>query len=490
MSLFKKIMSAVLVLIMILPLSACGEKKNDATVYFELLEIPENLDPQTASSDSELIVIRNLFEGLMRRNAEGKLVEGACKSYSKDGLTYKFTVRDGLKWSDGSDVKAEDFVFGIKRALDSNTGSPFAGRLFAIKNAESVNSGNAPVSSLGITSDGNKVIINLEYEDKHFLEALASSVAMPCSEKYFLETEGKYGQDANSLICNGSYDIFKWNKDEFGIRLYKNKEYTGKFEARNGAVFFSCVNSKNQVDRLSGNESDIAFLPVTELEKAEQAGVKTASVENICWFLTIGNEYSPGMRAALLKAFSDDVYASEMKFGLRAADSVYPKILNVSGTEGMGLPSYDIDGAIREFSAEIKNAEDQKFPNSVLYYYDREEIKGVITAVLGHWQQNLCAFVNIKPANSLQSLQSELSTHSLQFSAFPVTAQSASVSEYLHSIGYSGDAASAQNSMLSSKNAVPLCFESTVIAYNKSLSGVNMDIGNGYIDFAYIYKED
>ena len=67
MSVVKKIISAGLALMLLLGcLTGCGEKYKDAYIYFELLEKPYTLDPQTASSDSELLIVRNIYEGLMR----------------------------------------------------------------------------------------------------------------------------------------------------------------------------------------------------------------------------------------------------------------------------------------------------------------------------------------------------------------------------------------------------------------------------------------
>lgn len=63
----------------------------DAIIYFELLEKPQTLDPQTAQSDSELLIVRNIYEGLMRETADGKIIGGISESYSYENLTYTFT---------------------------------------------------------------------------------------------------------------------------------------------------------------------------------------------------------------------------------------------------------------------------------------------------------------------------------------------------------------------------------------------------------------
>ena len=92
----KRVLSLVLACLFLFSLTACGGKGNKAIVYFELETEPQNLDPQTAYSDSELLIVRNLYEGLMRKNGMGDTVKGACSSYEKKGLTYTFTLRRGL----------------------------------------------------------------------------------------------------------------------------------------------------------------------------------------------------------------------------------------------------------------------------------------------------------------------------------------------------------------------------------------------------------
>ena len=88
--------------------TACSNN-DDAYIYFQLDEVPKTLDPQTAKTDIELLISQNLYEGLMRYNEKGELQHGVAKSYEKQGLTYTFTLRDGIKWSDGADLKAKDF---------------------------------------------------------------------------------------------------------------------------------------------------------------------------------------------------------------------------------------------------------------------------------------------------------------------------------------------------------------------------------------------
>ena len=221
-----RILSLAMCFFLLFSLMGCNSNTEKAYLYFELPEIPSTVDPQTAKTDAELIIVKNIYEGLMRKDADGETVLGAAESISQDGLTYTFTLRDGITWDNDTAVTAEDFVFGIRRALDPKTKSPFASRLFSVKNAKSVNSGKTSPENLGVIAIDDKTVkFTLEYEDEKFLETLTTSVAMPCNEKFFNDSKGKYGLFRENIISNGSYRLTKWNKESFGIRLYKNENY-------------------------------------------------------------------------------------------------------------------------------------------------------------------------------------------------------------------------------------------------------------------------
>ena len=121
------------ILIFILGLSGCGSKSTSRTVekgndikqeiVANLAGEPYTLDPAFASDTTSFWVIDNLYEGLYRYHKKGNVVEGVASkvNVSKDGKTYTFTIRDGLKWSNGDDLTANDFEFAWKRVLDPKT---------------------------------------------------------------------------------------------------------------------------------------------------------------------------------------------------------------------------------------------------------------------------------------------------------------------------------------------------------------------------------
>jgi len=493
MRFFYKFTSILLTLIITFTVSACTNSK-DAYIYFELPEVPTTLDPQAASTDSELMIVRNIFEGLLRKDKNGDIVEAVAQSYTKSGLTYTFELRKDAKWSNGEDLTAKDFVFGLKRAVNPETKSPFAHRLFAISNAKEIYEGLKGVDSLGVSASGTHSLkITLEGDDPHFLETLTTCVAMPCNESFFYETDGKYGIFSDKLIYNGSYKMSRWRKETFGIRLYKNDNYNGNFAALNAAVFITCDKDKDTLEQLKKNSIDIAFIDSTLVKIATDAELKTKEIENICWVLTLGNNFSNDMRKALSLLIGSEIYDSSLPLGYKTASSIFPESIEGEQTSS-GLTFYDKEAGKSLYLKELKNFEEEKFPSdTVLYYYDNKVIKPVVTDIVGHWQNNLSAFVNIEAASSPELLISQLIDNTYSMSIFPVKASSTRSDEFLMQFGYDNNYNSleeAQTEILKSNTIVPLMFQNTVIAYSPALTEIYSELGNGYIDFAYIVKEE
>ncbi len=89
---------------------------------------PETIDPALNSAVDGGNMLLHSFECLLTVDQEGKLAPGQAESWetSEDGLTWTFHLRDGLKWSDGSDLTANDFVYSWKRVCDPMVAAPYA----------------------------------------------------------------------------------------------------------------------------------------------------------------------------------------------------------------------------------------------------------------------------------------------------------------------------------------------------------------------------
>ena len=142
-------------------------------------------------------------------------------------------------------------------------------------------------------------------------------------------------------------------------------------------------------------------------------------------------------------------------------------------------------------SAQIAAMTDSKFPQTTLYYYETDGVKGLATAIVGHWQQNLSTFVNIQTSTNLAVMQTEICESTLDFALFPVTAKSDSFSEYAKNfvaVSRATTPDTLQQELLGDNNIIPVAHQTTNISYIPSLENVVMEEDNGYIDFSIIIK--
>ncbi len=204
-------------------LSSCKEEDGaDGSFYAVIPSDPKNLDPQLAADRESYFVIRNIYATLTDINSEGEAVMGAAESYtlSEDGLTYTFTLRDGLVWQGisggGQPLTAYDYEFAFRRIFSRSTDSPHRERYSDIKNSGAVFSGERPVTALGVhASDEHTLTIELEKPDCEFLKKLAHPSASPCNEELFLSAQGRYGLSAEDTYGCGAFYITDWNYDPY-----------------------------------------------------------------------------------------------------------------------------------------------------------------------------------------------------------------------------------------------------------------------------------
>lgn len=495
MKLHLKIFSVFLTLALIMTaFSGCKESYQDAIIYFEACEKPISLDPQTASSDTELAIVKNIYEGLLRKNSSGSIVNGVAKSFTFNNLTYTFKLKDDVLWSNQEPLTAHDFVFAFRRAVSPETISPFASRLFCIKNAEKIRSGKATPSSLGVYATNDyTLVIKLEREDTNFEETLTTSVAMPCNEKFFKETQGKYALSSETTISNGSYYLRKWSDDPFGIRLYKYKDYAGSFEAKNSAVYITRTQEETPLERLKENSADIAFIDASLVDEAKENDIKTINYENICWVMTFNSKLTYNQRKALSMLVGNQVFGENLKSGYSPAVSLFPSALKVENSLS-GTTPYNLESAKALYAT--YNGKNQNVDGSsayTLYYYNSPIIKSVVADIAGHWQNNLGKFVvNIKPSDNLSALTSQLNNPDLDIAVFPIRAESENINEYLAKFNKkpNGSIGKIQTEILSNNQIVPLVYQNTTIAHTTALNNVYTTLGNGYIDFSLIIKTE
>lgn len=157
------------------------------------------------------------LEGLIQFAQSGEIEYRAAESYTvNDDMTvWSFTIKEESKWSDGSDVTAEDFINTIARALDPATQSTYADMLFYIKGAESMYMEDGPVEDLGVRAiDEKNLEITLEEPCPYFLKLLFLPVYFPSkSDVATAENEG-WDKNPSQYVTNGAFHLAEYNPGE------------------------------------------------------------------------------------------------------------------------------------------------------------------------------------------------------------------------------------------------------------------------------------
>ncbi len=487
MLIHKKFFAIILAVLMIVSGVGCSGDYSSAIIYYGVGEPPKNIDPQCATTITELILVRNLYEGLMRRNADGEIVNGVADSYTFENNTYTFTLREDAVWNDGTPVTADDFVFGIKRALLSNTNSPGAECLFSIKNAEKIYKKELPISSIGIYAINNKTLkIELSYDDKDFLYVLTTAAAMPCNEAFFNKAIGKYGMSLETVLTNGSYRMKKWSTEDFAMRIVKSNSYTGSFVPKNSAVYFSKNKEYTNIECLEKNYVDIAEIKTEDIKRAKLNNLNLSFVNNKVLILSINRAFTKNMRDALFwSAISKDDF-TDTPSSFSFSSTLFPELF---GNNQEHYSIYNPQAAKETYNSEIKSFPDSEFPTDSVYYYGDTNVQNIVKKVAANWQKNLGAYINITQVSNNSEARTA-SNIDYGIGIYTVEINEKNKHEYLENFDIStsedGDIAAY---VFSNGYSIPISFYGSCFANSAELSGFKIDSAGGILDFSVITKK-
>ena len=194
---------------------------------------PEILDPALNSAIDASNTIITIFEPLLLINENNEVVGGQAESWeaSEDGLTWTFTMRDGLKWSDGTDLTAKDFEYSFKRMANPDTAAPYAETcLGMIDGFDAAQAGDPDALNVKASDDGKTLTIVLSYPCSYF-DKMAAFAAMSPVQQATVEANGdSWCTSADTFVSNGPYMITDWTPSE-RIVLSKNPNYVGGWDS-------------------------------------------------------------------------------------------------------------------------------------------------------------------------------------------------------------------------------------------------------------------
>lgn len=327
----------------ILPLSACNDGTG-ASVRYDISASVTNLDPQYAYTEDAKLIVRNAFEGLFESGEEGEAVPAAAESLSvsEDGLTATITLREDLRWSDGSAVTAGDYAFALRRLFTADYPSDYASDFLCIRGAAAILRGEKSAETLGVRApDDRTLVISLEHSTDSLPYLLCSTAALPCKESFFEETRGRYGLGREMLLYNGPFRVYYW--EENMVQLRPNPEYRGVEEVYPRSVTFNVADPSQHFARLEAGRTDAAILSYSEWNRLERQERYTCQqYEDTVWVLifneNLGEETSEGRflasaegRRALASAVDHRVFAPDLGNDLVETTVFLPPSLRLGG---------------------------------------------------------------------------------------------------------------------------------------------------------------
>jgi ABC-type oligopeptide transport system substrate-binding subunit/class 3 adenylate cyclase len=203
------------------------QQRNDSQVFRLGGYVPEVFDPGLATLDSELVRVRELFEGLVAFDADLNIIPAAARRWwvEDEGRLYRFALRPALQWSDGSPLTADDFVFAIRRNLHPDTGAGMAGQLLPIAGAAAYHHGEShdPHQIAVAALDAQTLEIRLEEPTPQFLYILATPIAFP-QPAHHVERLAEAWSAPGTLVGNGPFILAQARRGE-GMVLQRNPYY-------------------------------------------------------------------------------------------------------------------------------------------------------------------------------------------------------------------------------------------------------------------------
>ena len=291
----KKIIALLLVVAMMLCLVACNGKDNDKgtpgsdgepvaasnTLSVCLASEPDTIDPALNSAVDGGTMCAQLFAGISKwaQDAEGKLViapdvaeelpEGVD---NEDGtVTYTYTLREGLKWSDGEPLTAGDFVFAWNRAASAALGADYGYMMEVIDGYAEVSATNDdgtpvnPDAKLNVEApDDRTLVVTLSNYVPYWNELLAFPVYFPVRED--VVADEAWATDPSTYVSNGAYTLTGWEHNSV-ITMTKNENY---YDADNVTMdtlnFYLSDDSNNMLANFkSGEWQLIDDVPTNEI---------------------------------------------------------------------------------------------------------------------------------------------------------------------------------------------------------------------------------
>ena len=346
--------------------AATTESTGDKELAVQIGPDPETIDPALNSAVDGGNMLLHAYECLLIVGEDGTLQPGQAESYevSEDGLTWTFHLRDGLKWSDGSDLTANDFVYSWKRVCNPEVAAPYAETVLGmVKGYDEAIDGN--LDALGVSApDDSTLVVELANPCSYFGSLAAFATLSPVQEATIEANGEAWATAPETYVSNGPFYMTEWVPGSH-ITFSKNPYYWNADAIKLDRLKFVLMEDSNAAYSAyqTGEVLLIKDVPTEEIPSLE--GTDDFYVDPIIgtYYISLNIEKAPfddvNVRKALSLAIDREYVASTLMQGTytAAGNLMGPGWMETDGTEFMsnangGKPYIDTTN----FEADLEEA--------------------------------------------------------------------------------------------------------------------------------------
>ena len=230
----------------------------------------ESIDPALNSAVDGANYILFAFDNLLKMDKDGKVVPGLAEKYevSDDQLTWTFHLRDGLKWSDGSALTANDFVYSWQRLVDPNVAAPYAQTVLGMvegyddaigrPDADGNTTVDPDPTKLKVEAPDEKTLIVHMAKPTPYFDKLAAFVSLSPVKKDVVEANPDgWSIDPKTYISTGPFKLTGWEPGSY-LMFEKNENYWDADSIKLDGI--KCLLMQDQNATFSAYESGDALM--------------------------------------------------------------------------------------------------------------------------------------------------------------------------------------------------------------------------------------
>ena len=398
-----------------------GQADGSRTVSVNLEDTIKDLDSTTTTDEVSSNILVNVIEGLYRLDENARPVPAQAKGVqiSDDGLTYTFTLRDGIEWSNGDPVTSRDFRYAWLKALDPETAGQYAYIIAQfVRGAAEYNEGKGAAEDVAIEAPDDRTLEVRLVSPSPFWLGLTSFYTYYPQRQEFVEERGeRYAQNADSLIYNGPYTLTEFDPTA-GVTLVKNEGYWDAGNVEVQSVEGRIVKELDTAVNLhESGELDITEIDSQYVDEYRGSPDFDQRTTFTCFYLSF-NEAVPlfqnvNIRKAFQMGFDRDTLAEKiLNDGSIGAPGYVPEGIAGPGDQtfreavGPTMPDFDPAEARRHFEQGIQEVGEN--PTIELLSYDDSVARDTATFLQSQFQENLGARieVNVQPFDRKLELES------------------------------------------------------------------------------------